>query len=183
MKAADSRDLLFAALFERHLRSLAFRRRGRSATCESRNGLRQRVELKSGTWSTVARLEFGIDIEVRQSAFRRDPFSDQSPGEQGDRLLRISLRHQADPPRHRWSLNVGTDSQAELQRTADAFASVGMDWVRRMSARVSVDALCAQCGPTRFFEARGWCLRVMGRHADSAEVIRSVVANAPHEGL
>jgi hypothetical protein len=183
MKTADPRDVLFASLFESHLRPLGFRRRGRNATRESGNGLRQKVELESSTWNTAARVQFGMNIQVRHPAFRRDPFSDQSSLEEGDLLLHLSLRQQADPPGHRWMLDVGTDHQMELQRAADALASVGVDLVHRMSDIVTIEALCAQFSPTGFFEARAWCLRVMGRHADSAEVIRTAVANAPHDGF
>ena len=182
MKPTDPRDTCFTQLFEQHLRPLGFKRRARKAGRELDSGLLQTVELESSTWNTAAQVEFGINVFVRHAAFRADPFSERPCAASGDVLVQVSVRRWADPPHQRWSLPQGTDPVEILSIATEAFASSGMDLILRTATLEGVEALCAQLGPIRFYEGRAWCLRKLGRAAESAHVIREALAKAPHSG-
>lgn len=181
MKPIDPRDTLFARLFEEHLRPLGFKRRGRKARREHDGGLMQTADLESSTWNTVEHVDFGINITISHAAFRADPFGDRRPVETGDVLVQISLRRWTDPPHQRWSLPLDSHAEAALAAVAQTFASSGMDLVHQTATLEGIEALCAHFGPTRFYEGRAWCLRKLGRAAESAQVIREALSNAPHE--
>ncbi len=183
MKAPDIRDEFFATLFQDFLRPLGFRKKGRTATRQLEGGLFQKVELESSTWNTAERVEFGINISVSHVAFRRDPFSDQPKPKHGDVLLRLNLRRYVDPPHQRWTWRSAPELEDEFVLAASTFREHGLIMITRMSDIGTIEELCAEHGPTRYFEARSWCLRKLGRVGESIEVIRSAIANAPHEGF
>ena len=179
MKPVDRRDALFVELHNNHLRPLGFKRRARRAARSLANGLSQHVILESSTWNTATRVEFGINLAVQHDAFSRDP-SAGSRVDGGDFLVHISLRNYTDPPRHRWSLQLDSAVGYDLQPIRYAFAGTAMHLLARMSDLSTLQELCAEFGPFRFFEARSWCLRSLGRSAEAAEVIRGAVQHAPH---
>ena len=166
MPNPDPRDALFAQLVAAHLHPLGFRRRGRQAQRTLADGLWQRVELESSSWNSGSRRDFGINVQAGHPAFRIDPFSDRPPGPSGDLLINLSLRRQADPPEQRWSFDGGLDSANDP-----------------MADLTGIEALCKPFGPVRWFEARAWCLRRLGRQADALQVVQAALANAPHDGV
>jgi hypothetical protein len=186
MKSTDPRDKLFAELHESYLRQLGYRRRGRKSTLDVSNGLFVVAELESSTWNTTDRIEFGINLGVMHPNFARDPFTERERERErksvGDVLVMIGLRRYTDPPNHRWSVTPEGDNEGEFSKVRAALAGKGVELLLRMNDFSKLESLCGEFGPFRYFEARSWCLRRLGRVAEAAEVIRAALSAAPHPG-
>jgi len=169
MTSEDPRDALFAELHDQFLKPAGYKRRGRSSKLTTREGVVLSIVLESSTWNTVLRSDFGISLVAAHQIYGRNM------------LVNIPLRRQADPPLQRWTMN--EENRVEVSHAVrQAFTCVALPLLERMSTLEGLVSVCADFGPFRFFEARSWCLRRLGRDAEAQQVVRDAIDHAPHDG-
>ncbi len=171
MTKVDFRDKLFAELHEQFLRPLGYRRRARRSEAVAPEGIALSVSLESSRWNTSERIDFGIDLQARHSAYV------------GGLLMNIGLRRYVDPPRQRWSVDEENSEAVVCKEVEQAFSSAAVPLLKRMSTFEGLAALCAEFGPIRFFESHCWCLLRAGKTEQAIKVLEDAVLNAPHDGL
>jgi hypothetical protein len=170
MTSADPRDALFATLHETFLKPDGYSRKGRRSKTVTADGIELAAVLESSTWNSGVVVDFGINLQASHPAYG------------ANLLMNISLRREADPPSQRWTIHQDRPSPEVFDAVLKAFASVGSPALARMSTLTGVADLCAEFGPFRFFEARSWCLRRLGRMVEAKQVIQEAIHHAPHEG-
>jgi hypothetical protein len=171
MSATDVRDELFSELHQQFLAPIGYRRRGRRSTALFEEGVQLLVELESSSWNSSERHEFGINLKASHASFGNEL------------LMNVGLRRFADPPMQRWALDGTVPARDVCEDVTLVFSSSAVPLLHRMSSLQSLAGLCADFGPIRFFEARSWCLRRLGKSEEAVQVINDAIAHAPHEGF
>ena len=165
----DPRDALLTRLHDRWLKPKGFRKAGRVSTRQLADGLINRVVLESAPAAPYSTCRFGLDFQATHSSFPPRKL-----------LLTLSLRSYVERI-DRWQYEPDEQTNELFNRVEVMFAHTGVELLDRMASIESLQTLLGELEVVFLSESRAWCLDQMNEPDRAMEVLRSAVANAPHE--
>lgn len=156
----------------------------RSRRSERHDGpMHRAVATLSFETNTAEWVEFDVTLCAAHDEY--NPFSahglKSGLGHKDVQLISIGLAQLSDSALRSWSLKSEADVEVVLPQAISAFQTFGLPLLERISSLEGIVGVFAEKGESYGFKPRSWALGQLGKKAEATKVVRSAIANAPHQ--